>query len=196
MKDYTDDVLWQKVLEGDNTAFGILMSRYFRVLYQYGCKFSKDESFVKDSIQDLFLMLWERRQNLSKQVNIKPYLMASLRRSIHRHYLRNKEIFAESFEADSSLFDLEFSVETQYIETESINTYTQHIKSLLEKLPQRQKEVVYLRFFQNLERDEISQIMSIAPQTVSNILQMALKQLRSNWNIDLLLMIMVSFLFF
>ncbi len=53
------------------------------------------------------------------------------------------------------------------------------IAANLSRLPTRQKEVVYLKFFQDLNRDDISRAMSISPQTVSNLLQLALKKLRT-----------------
>jgi RNA polymerase sigma factor (sigma-70 family) len=191
MKDNIEYILWQQIRQGDNNAFSVLMSQYFRLLYQYGCKFSKDETFVKDCIQDLFLNLWERRERLSPQVSIKPYLMASLRRLIHRHHLKDKGLFDNLFETESSLFEIEFSVEAQYIEDETYHIYTKHLQKLLDKLPKRQQEVVYLRFFQNLDREQIAQVMNIAPQTVSNLLQMALKQMRSSWNLDISMLLLL-----
>jgi hypothetical protein len=79
-----DRVLWQDFLAGEVSAFEKLMSDNFRLLFRYGSKFSKDRELVKDSIQDLFMILWEKRDNLSSDAAVKPYLMASLRRLMHR----------------------------------------------------------------------------------------------------------------
>jgi DNA-directed RNA polymerase specialized sigma24 family protein len=65
-------------------------------------------------------------------------------------------------------------------------------------LPERQKEVVYLKFFESLSREEISHILEIAPQTVSNILQIALGKLRQGTPVSLwkalLIPLFVSFI--
>ena len=61
---------------------------------------------------------------------------------------------------------------------EDAKKLSKHFSTLIYELPQRQREVVYLRFFQSMSRDEIAVVMEIAPQTVSNILQIALGKLR------------------
>lgn len=181
---HIDNIIWDKFLKGNKMAFGELMKTNFAALFHYGTKFSKDNEFIKDCIQDLFLQLWESRQNLSDNVVVRPYLMASLRRRIHRASLpvHLSEVLTES----KDVFDIEFSIEEKFIQHESTVVLTQKIQQALEMLPKRQKEVVYLKFFQELEREQIAKIMDITPQTVSNLLQMAVKQLKKRWITELI----------
>jgi DNA-directed RNA polymerase specialized sigma24 family protein len=51
----------------------------------------------------------------------------------------------------------------------------------IEKLPPRQKEVIFLKFYQGFDRNEIAQAMDITPQTVSNLLQIALNKLKGDF---------------
>lgn len=182
-ENHIDNIIWDRFLEGDKVAFGELMKTHFNTLFHYGTKFSKDKEFIKDCIQDLFLQLWESRQNLSNNVMVKPYLMASLRRRIHRSTL--PFYFSDILMESKDSFDIEFSIEEKFIQDESTLALTQKIKYTLEMLPKRQKEAIYLKFFQELEREQIAKIMDIAPQTVSNILQMAVKQLKKQWITEL-----------
>ena len=169
------------MLEGDVCAFEKVMQEHFEALYQYGSKFSKDPEFVKDTIQDLFLYLWEHRTNLSDTPAVRPYLMASLRRMMHRVTLRTP--YTETFEDQvQNVFHVEFSVEQRYIHSENSRALTQHLQAILNDLPARQKEVVYLKFYQGLSREQVSEVMGISPQTVSNLLQIAIKQLRQQVN--------------
>lgn len=186
-----DQKIWKRFVAGDVEAYEHLMLSNFRILFHYGSKFSKDKEFVKDSIQDLFLILWEKRLNLSVDIVVRPYLMASLRRLMHRNY-RNSAKW-EGEDIDNSLFEIEFSVEQQYIEEETSLVLVQKMKVLLDDLPPRQKEVVYLRFFQELDRSQIAEIMEITPQTVSNLLQIAIKQLKNHWRMMLLLAFQLYF---
>lgn len=188
-----DRIIWQRFLAGEVEAFDHLMKHHFRTLFHYGSKFSKDKEFVKDNIQDLFLILWERRQNLSRDIAVKPYLMASLRRLMHRSAMSKPLLSDSSIEEINGNFDIEFSVEEEYIENESTLVITQKLKKLLDELPQRQKEVVYLKFFQEMDRGQISEVMSISPQTVSNLLQIAIKQLKKHWRAELFTLLMVHF---
>ena len=176
-----DNTVWRQFLSGNKEAFDLLMSSYFRVLFQYGSKFSQDKEFVKDCIQDLFLVLWEKRENLDKSAVVKPYLLASLRRLMHRSISSKSWIGGKSLEDSDISFEIEFSVEERYIENEAIYARAQQLKQLLDQLPKRQKEVVYLKFFQDMDRNQISQVMDVTPQTVSNLLQIAIKQLKKHW---------------
>jgi RNA polymerase sigma factor (sigma-70 family) len=194
LKEVPDDkVIWHRFLAGEVEAFDYLMTLYFRTLFHYGSKFSKDKEFVKDSIQDLFLLLWERRQTLSSDIAVKPYLMASLRRLMHRSASSKLSLSDSYVEEINGNFDIEFSVEEEYIETESNQFVAQKLKRLLEELPLRQKEVVYLKFFQEMDRSEISEVMNISPQTVSNLLQIAIKQLKKHWKSEFLMLFFVHF---
>lgn len=185
-ENFDDKIIWQRFLSGDAVAFEKLMSRHFRTLFQYGCKFSKDHEFVKDSIQDLFMHLWEKRSGLNAEAAVRPYLMASLRRLMHRSISSKSWVGEANAENEDGIFELEFSVEQEYIDNESTLMRTRQLEKLLHDLPKRQKEVIYLRFFQELSRDQISEIMAVSPQTVSNLLQIAIKQLKKHWKAEFL----------
>jgi RNA polymerase sigma factor (sigma-70 family) len=186
-------VVWQQFLSGDTVAFEYLMSSHFQVLFRYGSKFSKDREFVKDCIQDLFLGIWERRERLSAEVAVKPYLMASLRRLMNRSGQSRTGLSDEIPADDQGSFDIEYSVEEEYIEQESVRVMTQRFKKLLDELPKRQKEVIYLKFFQEMDRNQISEVMDISPQTVSNLLQIAIRQLKVYWKVEFLTLLLVYF---
>ncbi len=193
MKELTDIEQWHAFLDGDIVAFDAILTAHFRALYQYGSKFSNDSEFVKDCIQDQFLYLWEHREHLSQQVSVKAYLMASLRRRIHRN--KKGEFLDKSIGEESRLLEIEFSVEDVFIENESTHILSKHIQNALAALPKRQKEIIYLRFFQNLDREHIAQVMDITPQTVSNILQIAFKGIRKNWKNEYSAFFLLHFLF-
>jgi RNA polymerase sigma factor (sigma-70 family) len=182
-KSSEDEVLWRRLLRGNVAAFESLMTSHFRTLFHYGLKFSSDEEFVKDTIQDLFLYIWERRQNLNGDIPVVPYLLASLRRMMHRSSATTVS-YVPSFENQPMLFDVKFCVEKEYIRHESSRLLSLRLNRILEKLPPRQKEVIYLKFYQECTREQIAVVMNISPQTVSNVLQIAMKQLRKHWKAD------------
>jgi RNA polymerase sigma factor (sigma-70 family) len=174
-----DNSIWQNFVDGDITALNILMEKYFRFLFNYGTKICKNEELVKDTVQELFIKLWNRKEHLSREVNIKAYLITSLRRSLYRK-IQSLEKFESFTDYDNELlpFDLEISVEQKFINNEFNKLLAFKLAKYTQLLPKRQKEVLYLKFMQNLSREEIAQVMDISLQTVSNICQMALKNLR------------------
>lgn len=186
--------LWKLFLAGDRVAFQQLIAQHFRHLVNYGTKFTDDKELVKDTIQELFIRFWEKRANLSDDVNPRAYLTASLRRALHRKIQSVSRFQSfDDVENSSDLFDMELSVEARIIEKEYGRNIAQKIAQNMEELPKRQKEVVYLKFFQEMSRDEISEVMGISAQTVSNLLQMALKNLRTKISKDVLVYLMMIF---
>jgi RNA polymerase sigma factor (sigma-70 family) len=172
--------LWQLMVQGDKAALAELMRLYMDALYGYGIRFSKDGPLVEDCIQNLFIGIWQRRDSLSAPSNIKSYLFSSLRRMIFRNVQRLKKAPVISLSGDEAFgFDLGFSIEHVLIEQEETRIIAGKINELITTLPKRQKEIIYLKFFENLSREEIADIMQISPQGVSNLLQKALKNMRS-----------------
>ena len=169
--------IWQQFLQGDKKSFEQLMKLHYTALFNYGSKFTADAELVKDCIQELFLGLWDRRLRLSTHVNPRAYLIASLRRLLHRKIQSESRFLTYQGTIDlSDIFEL--SVEQKQINNESLQLLAKAIAAAIATLPKRQKEVVYLKFFQNLSRYEIAKVMGNNPQTVSNLLQLALKKLR------------------
>ena len=173
--------LWHLALTGDRDSFQILLERTYDLMFQYGHKFSKDTELIKDSIQDVFLEILEKRNTLNKDIPPKAYLLASLRRRLHRLGQRQKWFLTGDSDCNAETFDFEFSAEYHLIQSESTRSVAEQLTSLMKELPKRQKEVLYLRFFQDLDRDEIAFMMNIRPQSVSNLLQEAFKWLKTQW---------------
>jgi len=188
--------IWQSFLEGDKASFEQLMRLHYKTLFNYGSKYSLDAELVKDCIQELFIGLWDRRLRLSTNVNPKAYLLASLRRALHRKMQAENRLLKFQDKAGSSGFlDFELSVEEKIVGNEDVMLLKKKIASLISNLPRRQKEVIYLKFFQDLSRDEIARVMGNNPQTVSNLLQLALKKMRADLNgVLCFLVIFFSFL--
>ena len=56
------------------------------------------------------------------------------------------------------------------------------LKQLLEKLPKRQQEAIYLRFYHNFSYEIIASMMNVNYQSVLNLMQRALKSLRKEYS--------------
>ncbi|WP_229313474.1 RNA polymerase sigma factor [Larkinella terrae] len=174
-----DSQLWKDLVLGNEQALGSLMRLHYRSLLNYGQKFIRDEEFLKDCIQELFIEIWNRKLTLSSPDNVKAYLFSSLRRKIYRE-VNKLPLFSphESADGGDSSVHVEFSPEWWLIEEESLAERTQKMGYLLNLLPKRQREVIYLKYYQELSREEIAQVMTISPQTVSNLIQLAFMNLR------------------
>jgi RNA polymerase sigma factor (sigma-70 family) len=75
----------------------------------------------------------------------------------------------------------DFSSEENWIGRENDLVLKKQVRTAIGQLPARQQEVIYLRFFQNLMPEEIAGLLAINSQSVSNIIQRALSNLRGLW---------------
>ena len=74
-----DKLIWNRFLAGDNEAFSEVYQKYVQSLFLYGLQFTSDRELVKDSIHDLFVKLYNGRNNISEIKNVKIYLFVLLK---------------------------------------------------------------------------------------------------------------------
>ena len=187
----TDSLLWQQLKNGSELALGKLMTKYGNLLQNYGYKFVRDEDFVKDCVQEVFIEIWNRRDRISSPDSVRAYLLSCVRKRVIREGQRQQIIRDDAAtDFDNEPTFVEFSPEWLLIEQESLAETTRRIAGMLNTLPKRQREAIYLRYYQNLDRDEIAAIMDVMPQSVSNLLQTAFRHFRENW-VSLILMVLI-----
>ncbi|MBO9636819.1 MAG: sigma-70 family RNA polymerase sigma factor [Siphonobacter aquaeclarae] len=172
--------LWLKFRAGDADALGALARSHFRLLFNYACQFTKDREQIKDCIQDLFLELWTRRDTLRESPFVTVYLLKALRNNLLRKLRREKWIteaepvdahdLADGLTPEALAIQFELSAENQH-----------RLRAAIASLSPRQQEIIFLRFYEGLSAEEITEVMKINPQSVYNLLHTALKQLKTTW---------------
>ena len=185
--------LWEKYLNGDKEALTIIFRLFFDDLYNYGMRLTRSSEIVEDSLQDMFLKLWKNRSNLRIIDNIKPYLFKALRRHIISN-LKWGNHFVNYDEEPEELFRIEFSYEDFLINSHVNQDMRENLIKALNKLTKRQREAIYLRYFEELEFESISEIMSMKVQSVRNSIHRGLVTLREMKIIPVLLFIVNSLL--
>jgi RNA polymerase sigma-70 factor (ECF subfamily) len=184
-------ILWQQVLEGDTTALKQIHNELFDGLYNYALKVVQDEDVADDAVQELFIKLWTKRSSIGNLEKVKQYFFSSLRRQLLNE-LRNLNLRQLKIKAIKEP-DIEFSPEEILIKAEHDQSIKAKLLEMLSLLPERQKEVIYLHYFQNLDYSEIALIMEINYQSVLNHAQKAIQKLRSDFFI---LLIVIAFFYF
>lgn len=173
--------LWNRFRQNDEHAFDELARRRYRLLFNYATKFTKDTELIKDCIQDLFLELWYRRTRLTDTSYVTVYLICALRNNLLRKLKVNMRLddSADIAASCEGLTD-NLTVETMLISSESMSQNEREIRNAINRLPRRQQEVVFLKFYEGLSNDEIAQVMQIERQTVSNFVYRAIGQLKND----------------
>jgi RNA polymerase sigma factor (sigma-70 family) len=173
-----DSDLWKSFRAGDDEAFGRIAKQYYKSLFSYGIKFSRDREFVKDCIQDLFMELWAKRETIGDTSFVRFYLLKSLRRKICRESQRQQWI-NEGEEIDfSAETNGDASVEEHIIAIETSEELLKSLNQQINLLTRRQQEVIYLRFFESLDNEAIAQVMGISRPAVANLLYRTIQELK------------------
>src|SRR5579871_1752414 len=151
-----DILLWESFRNGDRDAFASLFRRHYEALFRYGSKFIDNTSQLEDCIQELFVELWQSNSR-APVASVRAYLLKSLKYKILKTYRRRRDLVPLSDEQG----DFEWSHEDHLISGEQSAENNRKVLSALDRLSNRQKEIVYLKYFQNLSYEEISDIMNI-----------------------------------
>ena len=168
---------WSNFKGGDFASLGILFETYYQELFYYGIKIVAMPELVKDTIQDIFADVWERRSTMVSVDNFKAYLIISLRNElIHRINRIRKESSPEAI----TTLQFSFSPEDFLISTEQNTEHSRQLSISMDGLTDRQREVILLRFFHGLEFHEISQVLKMNIQSVRNLLFRALDKIRKD----------------
>ncbi|MFT3935594.1 MAG: sigma-70 family RNA polymerase sigma factor [Chitinophagaceae bacterium] len=176
MRNEANTALWNAFKKGNWDAYTILYNNYYALLNNYGYKFTRNTTVIEDAIHDLFVRLWVSRDNLGEPESIKNYLYKSLRNTLIR------KIKAEEKYTGIDDEDYPTGFEVSYEEQAGIaieqREYREKIKAVIHSLPPRQKEIIYLRFYEGLSYDEIADIMSISVNSAYKLLYKALENLQ------------------
>ena len=168
-------VLWRKFKRGNQAAFSVFYHHYYPSLYLFARKITPPPEDAQECVQELFVTLWNSRQRLGDVSHIKPYLFKSLRRIIHRHA-------SARFDRTSLVTDdrhvLTFSPEDFLIRQEDDAYRQETMATVLNGLPPRQREAVYLKYYEDLSYPQIAEVLHINYQSAVNLIYQALQQLK------------------
>ena len=147
--------LIKKAREGDSDAYGEIYKKYFQKIYRY-CKINlKNEESAKDICQESFVKAWKKIKdfNTDGQWSIQAFLFTIARNLIIDHARKKKEYNLEEFEELSTKEDLYEDLDRKQD--------IQKVRIALSKLEDTEKQIVILRYFEEMSSQEVAQILGV-----------------------------------
>jgi RNA polymerase sigma-70 factor (ECF subfamily) len=172
---YDQKQLFIQLAAGDEAAFRALFDLYRSRFYAVALKMTRSEYIAEEIVQEVFVLLWAKRTQLTTIEKPSTYLFTIVYNSIYAHF---KKIALEkkAHQALSEqLTDLESPLEIILQNKEN----EQLLQRAIEQLPPQQQLVYKLSKQEGLSREEIAERLQISPNTVKNHLQEAIKFLRA-----------------
>jgi RNA polymerase sigma factor (sigma-70 family) len=174
----SDKVLWQSLKNGDAQALESIYKLHVKELHRYGMRFSLDESQVSDCLHDVFVEIWQKRMDITKDINsIRFYLIKSLRNRLLR-YLENQKRVVLTDDITPYHFDFDNATDIDLIQHEEGQERIIQLNKAISTLSTRQREALFLRFNQNLSYEEVANIMGVEQQSAYNLIFRAVEALR------------------
>ncbi len=169
--------LWDSFREGDSDAFAKLYELFVTDLYRYGYNLVRNKLLVEDCLHELFLYLHENRSRLGPTNNIRFYLYRALRRRLFDAVSRLNKLDSEDYTFDRAEFQI-LPHEHNLIENQLQSQQKELLINELDKLPKRQKEILYLVYMQGLTYQQAAEVMDITLKSVYNTISVAITSLR------------------
>lgn len=169
---------WKSFQAGDLNSLQKLYESYFGRLYSYGHRFCPQTELVEDALQEFFMKLMRNCKNLAVPENVHAYLLGSfrmflmdkLKQSNRRATIENTEWTPFEYgEWHDPLLTRELDEEKKHMLQQALN-----------QLTDRQKEVIYLKYFEELPYPEIAQILDLSQKATYKLMGRAIAGLREN----------------
>ena len=168
--------LLEKALRGDTEAFENIYRLYVKELCTFAAYYVKSFDAAQDIVQNLFLLLWERKETIRIDGFLKTYLFTSVR-NLSLNFLKHQTADRISSNTYSMLFSIPSATPHEIAEHQELDVL---ITQALEKIPERCRIVFILSRYFNMKYIEIAEILGISAKTVDAHMVKAVKSLQSN----------------
>ena len=168
-----DKELYRKLKEGDELAFKALFQKYYAAMCHFAFQFLQDNEMAEETVQELFVRLWEKRESLNIETSVSQYFFRSIKNQCLNQIQHQKirEQYASRIMESSHQ---EINTEQYYMEVDLIK----RIEKCIGSLPPKRQEIFRLSREQGLKYKEIADKLNISIKTVEAQMGLALKYLR------------------
>jgi len=178
--------------KGEKKAYEAVYNEFFGVLYHLCLSYLHDEKIAEEIVQDTFLKLWEIRETLNDQINIRNFLYTITKNNC-LNFLRNQKISLKHQE-NIKYLEMQFNYEAMeklgdYLQFEELRN---KIDEAIKNLPSEVIETFKLSRFEELTYNQIADQQGISIKTVEARISKALRFLRTELKDYLPLIYMIS----
>ena len=188
---YSDEQLMLEIKAGNMVAYDALYRKYSKKLYKFSLSILKSSEEAENTIQDVFLNLWENRHEIEKNSSIKSYVFTVTYNSAIS--LLRKKTSEKRF--------IEYLKTLQHPDHESVipqieyDEFSAKLDQVINALPVRQKEIYLMHREEGLKYQEIAEKLNISVNTIETHMSRALKTIRERLGNYSLLLVLFYFLF-
>lgn len=158
----------------DAETFKKVFLPYHQKLYRIAYRIVQNTTNAEDIVQESFIKLWNTRDELENIDNTEAFAIIILRNTCLDYLRKTKNDYHTSYDADIP--------ETVSLSTQiEIQDDAKYVKSLINKLPEQQRQVMMLKHWDGYTDEEIENMTGISPGNIRVILSRARKTIREQY---------------
>lgn len=180
MPENQEYILVQRLKEGEEAAFKEIYLSFYNAVYYFISKYLEDTDVIRDLTQEAFFLLWKNRDRLNQSIGYKSYLL-SIAKNLMLNRIRSDKYgqkYKETLIKKAQETLLKNELEGHLFNRIENNNLLSIVYSEIDKLPQKQKDVVILSKMRHYTNKEIAQELGISVKTVEYRLMCALRKIR------------------
>ena len=177
----TDDLLVKAYASGDNEAFDALLRRHQERVFNYILRIIKNEDIANDIFQETFVkaILTIKQGRYTENGRFAAWISRIAHNLIIDHYRQEKSENVQSADIeDIDVFNRKDLCEATIEDIIIADQIRDDVKYLIELLPELQKEVLKMRYYQNLSFKEIAELTGVSINTALGRMRYAIINLR------------------
>ena len=180
----SSDVL-QALREGEHSAYEEVYSHHVSSVKEFLIMLTRSVEISKEITQEVFITLWEKRENIDSEKNISGYLYIIAKNFALKHFKRNNIILGKDFPVkEDVLLD---SAPDEILVAKEKEVITE---IAIKRMPAQRRRVYKLSREEGLTNREIAERLNISKNTVENHITSALKDIRNVIALFLLLILL------
>ncbi|SMD43889.1 RNA polymerase sigma-70 factor, ECF subfamily [Aquiflexum balticum DSM 16537] len=170
----TDQQVFSNIQSGDTASFEMLFKTHYNPLCRFALSFLKDPDDAEETVQAVFIGIWEKKATIQVDTSIKSYLYRSVRNACLNEIKHQKvrQLHAGTVQAEGEPRSQPSDHLAIRKELES------KIQEALETLPEQCKLIFKMSRFEELKYQEIAAQLQLSVKTVENQMGKALKLMR------------------
>jgi RNA polymerase sigma-70 factor (ECF subfamily) len=169
---------WNSLRKGDRQAMLALYREHYAGLMNFGIKLTGNRDLSKDCFTQVLLRLWDSRASLPAVTNVRSYLLTCMKHELMKE-LQSEKSSASRHQQIQNEERAEPSYEEHIVARQTDDEVRCRLAKVLERLTEREKELLRLRYFEDRSYDEIAEQCGITKRTAYNIVFGALKTLKA-----------------
>ena len=181
MEKESDVQLIQRILSGDEAAFGVLVEKHQRSVHALAWRKIGDFHDAEEITQDTFLQVYKKLPTLKDPYKFAGWLYVIANR-LCVDWIRKKNLAIQSLE-DTPVEEIEKASYTHHVseqsEIASSERRRESVKKLLAKLPESERTVMTLHYLGEMTVKEISKFLGVSVSAIHNRLYRARKRLKA-----------------